>query len=582
MKGSHLQNKACEGNIEKCELIRQRIPRRFIICEDRKKINEKDKTISLKEEMKMEGQASAVSFAVIENSEIDCVGGEGVLNSSDPHPQAVTTKTIFPIASIGKAITAYATIRCLQEYGLNIDKSIDEYLPPVSTVYPFIEPTTSPDKITGEEAVEYINRKQLEPAETLALIAEFKAWVEHNKREIDMSAINDLEKKILEKNEFLYGIYEVRKILQKFKGKGITFRQLLEHSSGIYDDRNIDPNEYSTSVDISIGFLKRATVKPLPDTERTWRYSNAGYVVVECLLESLTGMPFTDVMKQYVFNPLKMQDSTVSQSPKTLNDKSRPVVAGILPDGKVIQHEMTPRACGGGTQMTSKDYAKFMEKLIRVYNDPKEDPVKQMFVEQTRKCADGGNPCHYCLGLFVQGEGENVLFNHRGGMRTCSSEMAIYPKQERAAVVLTNGNLSPELVSQTMSAIAKTYSWPIYKKTETAILTPIPENEFSKYVGTYEIPGPDGTKVKIFITNNPPSVQLPWPTPTSSDQPIFKLFQDNAGNIFDENFNIKIGYDDKEKTVLFYLPKHNPAMKGERIDQPELEKTSDLKPLHPS
>ena len=67
-----------------------------------------------------------VSIAVINNYEIEWAKGYGVLNAEGS--QSVTPETLFPPASIGKALTAVAAMHYVEMGLLNLDQNVNELL----------------------------------------------------------------------------------------------------------------------------------------------------------------------------------------------------------------------------------------------------------------------------------------------------------------------------------------------------------------------------------------------------------------------------------------------------------------------
>lgn len=98
----------------------------------------------------------------------------------------------------------------------------------------------------------------------------------------------------------------------------ITTRQLLQHTSGLYnytDALPLDPDEFEkirykhwNPEDL----LKISTGRPLDfDPGTRWSYSNTNYVVVGLLVEKLTGRPYEKAVEQRILKPLRLDDTEV-------------------------------------------------------------------------------------------------------------------------------------------------------------------------------------------------------------------------------------------------------------------------------
>lgn len=104
-----------------------------------------------------------------------------------------------------------------------------------------------------------------------------------------------------------------------FDPDAVTVRRLLSHTAGLTDGlgyQGFAPGEPAQSLEASLrqaadampGADGRARVGVRPGSE--WRYSGAGYAVLQMLIEAVTALPFETYMQQAVFAPLGMTRST--------------------------------------------------------------------------------------------------------------------------------------------------------------------------------------------------------------------------------------------------------------------------------
>jgi len=106
----------------------------------------------------------------------------------------------------------------------------------------------------------------------------------------------------------------------EFDNDLVTTRLLLSHTAGLTDglgfgDYNSDeklPNleESLANPRASTDRKVEVAVKILPGTE--WNYSGGGYLILQLLIEEVTGVPFEAYMDESFFTPLKMTRSTYS------------------------------------------------------------------------------------------------------------------------------------------------------------------------------------------------------------------------------------------------------------------------------
>ncbi|MCX6278902.1 MAG: serine hydrolase [Bacteroidetes bacterium] len=100
-------------------------------------------------------------------------------------------------------------------------------------------------------------------------------------------------------------------------GEQVTIRQLLNHTSGIPDYMDFQTQTYNqlsmefgaSEID-KLGFATRYCSGKLEFEPGThWKYSNSGYFLLGLVVESLYYKQFHEVLKEMIFDPLKMTGS---------------------------------------------------------------------------------------------------------------------------------------------------------------------------------------------------------------------------------------------------------------------------------
>ncbi len=156
---------------------------------------------------------------------------------------------------------------------------------------------------------------------------------------------------------------------------GVTVHHLLCHTSGIADYceedeslptfcadygalwRDVPPARAQRPAD----FLPLyGDLPPYGPPGRTWRYSNAGYVLLGEVLEQLTGQPCTEVIEERVLRRAGMDDSAFDRS-----DEPRAGSAvHYLPSGRTNVHSVPVIGGGdGGCVCTAADLVRFCRAL---------------------------------------------------------------------------------------------------------------------------------------------------------------------------------------------------------------------------
>ena len=167
----------------------------------------------------------------------------------------------------------------------------------------------------------------------------------------------------------------VREIDQEYTGfvdESATIRQLLTHTSGIYDyyDEEIERDYEDFSVSIPwceletpsdyFPLFKDRTMKFRPGEK--YSYSNGGYVFLGMMIERQTGMLYRDFIRAHVLKPANMDKSGFY----TFNDLPENTANGYLEDRRTTNIYQLPLRGGGdgGMYATTDDLRAFWNNLI--------------------------------------------------------------------------------------------------------------------------------------------------------------------------------------------------------------------------
>ncbi|MFI6097108.1 serine hydrolase domain-containing protein [Lentzea sp. NPDC051213] len=208
-------------------------------------------------------------------------------------------------------------------------------------------------------------------------------------------------------------------------GEIITIRNLLQHTSGLYDYteslpldpagfpgmrfKTWDPREL-----VAIG-----TSRPLgflPGTK--YSYSNTNYTVAGLLIEKLTGRPYQQAVEQRILKPLRLKDTVL---PRNSADIPGPHAHGYFPDtnGKPVDvTRQNPSWGGAAGEMisTTRDVDTFLAALLAG------KLLKSKQQEELTKITP--NSPNYALGVSVTPLScGTTIYGHDGGMPGFGAEM---------------------------------------------------------------------------------------------------------------------------------------------------------------
>ena len=270
-------------------------------------------------------------------------------------------------------------------------------------------------------------------------------------------------------------------------GKVITLRELLSHTAGLtvhgfagYAQGQPVP----TLVQVLNG-EKPANSPAIvrfaaPGTE--WRYSGGGYVIVQQLLQDVTGQAFPDLMQSLVLGPIGMTHSTYRQPlPEAFKkDAATPYGPGgqPVPGGAHTYPEMAP----AGLWTTPSDLALYAIEVQNALAGKSSRVINQAMAREMLKAGLGG----WGLGLDLDTLSGQALFHHDGANEGFRSSLLAFDSGD-GLVVMTNSDNGGEVMGEILRTIAVEYHWP--SELGPLIRTRAVEapKNLARYLGGYQV-----------------------------------------------------------------------------------------------
>lgn len=223
------------------------------------------------------------------------------------------------------------------------------------------------------------------------------------------------------------------------RASDITIRQLLAHTAGYPDYYPLDYvapfMEKPTTVD---AILANWGKKPLSfEPGSRWEYSNTGYAIAGRVIEMASGMPLDAFIHRRITDKLGMR--SVVDSSALPWDESGPQgyeAAAFGPLRPARQEGKYWVWAAGNLAMTASDLARWDIALMH-------DAIltrKSRQAMATENLLTGGTGTNYGLGMFVRMTPEGRLrWDHGGEVSGFRSQNTVFPNDDTAIVVLTNG-----------------------------------------------------------------------------------------------------------------------------------------------
>jgi len=252
--------------------------------------------------------------------------------------------------------------------------------------------------------------------------------------------------------------------------------------------------------------------------------------------------PFPQIMREMVFEPLRLTNSTYEQSlPEQWAKRTATAHPwkGIPLKGK---HHVYPEMAAAGLWTTATDLAKVGMEMLQVLNQRKapalltKETIETMLYPQLedQKIGEGE---YVGLGFFCGGKEESFNFGHGGWDEGFVTEMRFYKNLGKGAVILFNSNEGSPLRDELMRAIAKEYEWPEVMPKKNPANIP----NLSNYTGIYSSKA--GTQFKV--TLNGESLVLQY-----RQQPPLLIFPVSESEFFTKALNTTILFERDENARI--------------------------------
>jgi D-alanyl-D-alanine carboxypeptidase len=228
-----------------------------------------------------------------------------------------------------------------------------------------------------------------------------------------------------------------------------TIRQLLQHSSGIYNyiqnlkfqtaSLNDLIKEWKPEELLKYAYNKKAYFKPGEDV----RYSNTGYILLGLLIEKIERKPFYKVFEEKIFQPLNLTSTKFAAEDHVPHGMVRGYV-DMYSNLQVIESTYFSGwdyyTADGGLISTPYDVNVFFQALMngQLINST---TLKEMLTWKSPKEKDPEFfPISYGLGIFKIDTYKGTAYTHSGDAIGYYANMLYFPADKTCFVYAVNSN----------------------------------------------------------------------------------------------------------------------------------------------
>lgn len=267
----------------------------------------------------------------------------------------------------------------------------------------------------------------------------------------------------------------------------VLVRHLLSHSAGLtrtayWLDRNQPMPELAA-------ILGGETENPAIVVERVpgsrTIASNSGFLVLQSLLEDLSGVPLATLADKYVFTRLGMNSSAFEPVDQRFLDHA---ATNHRRDGSAMEGRapLIPGA-PGGLWSSAEDLARLVAELMKSWQGRPDgllprDLARQMLSPQIGDMA---------LGIHLRGQGEGLSIQQAGGGIGSQARVIAFPELCRGAALVINTDAGRRVVAETLAAVGQEYDWPDLPVVVEKIR--LPSSDLERFAGRYEYDAAPGS-----------------------------------------------------------------------------------------
>lgn len=237
----------------------------------------------------------------------------------------------------------------------------------------------------------------------------------------------------------------------------VTLRHLLSHQSGIVDPEgsfNELNSKFGTPTMVDLLQGKTAYCKvPIElkyEPGSDLHYSDAGFCIIQLLIEDVTGNPFSEVMSEHLFQPLHMVNST-------FDPPSQNVSYGHTNEGKVVndKHPIYPYPAASGLWTTPTDLALVVVELMHALKG--KSKLKLSASKAAEMIHPQGGKAWTGLGVFLDQNDKGIEISSLGWGVGFQCMMVAYPQLERGLVIMTNTDLGVHQLKGIIGDVYKSF-----------------------------------------------------------------------------------------------------------------------------
>ena len=242
----------------------------------------------------------------------------------------------------------------------------------------------------------------------------------------------------------------------------VTPRSLFSHASGADDGFGFpgyDPSAPRPTVVQILNGEAPSNVGPVVFARPPWqamKYSGGGLTIMQLALTDRTDLPFEELLRRTVLDPLGMANSTYEQPlPPARQAQAARAHNGA---GRAMgpPWHVYPEQAAAGLWTTPSDLARFVIEVQKAYRGPTGAVLGQVSAREMIAPVGVGS---YAVGLSLEKRGEGWYFSHGGSNWGFRANIVGHVRNGYGLAVMTNGDNGGAVIAELEARVAAAYGW---------------------------------------------------------------------------------------------------------------------------